>query len=295
MIEILKDSSERISITLNSGGTGVTADGDVTAYIDVLPEGDTVRTYIATADPINIGTYYFDWPLALSHEDGSYRVRWVFAINGETVEKSDYVEVVTAYATPGDIVNMYPNLADKPYAEILSKERLARSIIEDYCGQRFNKWYGSVRAVGQGTNVLLLNNRILSLTGLQMNGIPIDYVAAGLEVDTAGRIVAYPSHGMWGIKPDLWDYSGGFFKEGRAYVVTGVFGWEGVPSDVSLATAMLVNDYYCHDNAWRQKGIETVSASDWRFQLSERALNGTGNLDVDRLLNKYVQVSVVVI
>lgn len=297
MIEILKDSSERVSISLNSGGVGVEADGAVVADIESLPEGTVVRTFTATHDTLNVGTYYFDWPLSLADEDGEFRVRWSFAVGGESITKLDYVSIVTPYATPGDIERTFPNLADKPYAEIVAKERLARSIIDEYCGQRFTKWHGTVRVVGGGSNVLLLNQRILSLDpfGISVNGTAIDTVAAGVYTDSAGRIVAHPASGMWGVKPDLWDYSGGFFKDNYVYEVTGWFGWEGVPADVSLATAMLVNDYYCTDNAWRQKGVETITASDWRLQMHDRAFTGTGNMDVDRLLNKYVYMSVAII
>lgn len=91
--------------------------------------------------------------------------------------------------------------------------------------------------------------------------------AAGDLVDSGYRLVAFPSG---------YDYS---------FIVDS--GYKAVPADIERATIMLINDLKCGRLNYYQKYITSYDTDQFKIEMDKRMLNGTGNLIVDNILDKY--------
>ena len=79
------------------------------------------------------------------------------------------------------------------------------------------------------------------------------------------------------------------------YVVTGWYGWERVPDNVSEACITLMQQYFEKDRTWKDKYVKNISTFDWKFEFMDSAHKGTGSLYADQLLAPYVTNGMVII
>ena len=90
-------------------------------------------------------------------------------------------------------------------------------------------------------------------------------------------------------------YYEGIFRKDFAYKIDGIWGWEYVPSDIELATALLVEDYLCNDFNIRNKNISQLSNDSYNIKYGSDFSTGTGNLVVDNLIAKYKEARYMVV
>ncbi len=77
-------------------------------------------------------------------------------------------------------------------------------------------------------------------------------------------------------------------KNDYPFEITGDWGYKSVPAPVKEAARLLVNDYACSEQLYRDRYLESIKAADWRLQFSSRAWEYTGNVRADQLLSEYV-------
>jgi hypothetical protein len=77
------------------------------------------------------------------------------------------------------------------------------------------------------------------------------------------------------------------FNSYAKYTITGVFGWEFVPYEVVEAMKLLVNDYSCSENMYRDRYLQSISTADWKLIFASQVFEDTGNARADTLLNAY--------
>jgi hypothetical protein len=291
MIEVYRNTSERVYMTINVGNIPTDADGDVTVTVTDLTTGTVLATTTAVNDTAEVGHYYYDVPLALTELDRKLEVKWQFELDAQPVVKRDIVSIVTSYVTPAEIIDALPELSTKPYKELKAMEKRVRLIINSYCGQSFGKWYGTETVRGTGGPELYLSTPTISIESV--SGLTARWDADGWPIMPNSPIVA-PLSDTWEIKFDG-TWGGKIFYENRKYTVTGWFGWDYVPDEITEAAKLLIADIYCKDSIYRQKGINAVTSADWRLDYSPAAFAGTGNLDVDRLLAPFVVTRLLII
>jgi hypothetical protein len=90
-------------------------------------------------------------------------------------------------------------------------------------------------------------------------------------------------------------YYEGIFKKDFAYKIDGIWGWEYIPADIELATALLVEDYLCNDSNIRNKNIAELSNDSYDIKYASDFSTGTGNLIVDNLIAKYKEARYMVV
>lgn len=78
------------------------------------------------------------------------------------------------------------------------------------------------------------------------------------------------------------------WKSDYPFEITGDWGYERVPEPVREAARLLVNDYACSEQLYRDRYLESIKAADWRLQFSTRAWDHTGNARADHLLAEFV-------
>ena len=78
------------------------------------------------------------------------------------------------------------------------------------------------------------------------------------------------------------------WKSDYPFEITGDWGYKRVPEPVREAARLLVNDYACSEQLYRDRYLESIKAADWRLQFSARAWDHTGNARADHLLAEFV-------
>jgi hypothetical protein len=264
----------------------------------------------------DIGVYTLNLPVDATYKARDLRLVWSYTVQGSSQSRGHKLFVVQPYA---DLAQVYeylrigndpsdPNY--KSYEEIVSAERYARKVVENYTGQKFYNYPDVCSVYGIDSDVLMLPAKIESLYSLSANDILLEdnlnnidnwnYKVDVTESGFALRInradmrdnTVYTANGM--VPPSVNDSSGSF-RRGVRYTVFGKFGWETVPDEVELATMELIKDYFSKDNMWRNKYVTKISTFDWDFEYGSGSTSGTGNLYADQLLSDYVVSKVILI
>ena len=81
--------------------------------------------------------------------------------------------------------------------------------------------------------------------------------------------------------------SGVAFPEGTDYIFLLEVGHKVVPYDIQDAAKMLINDIKCGKLDYYKRYVKSYSTEQFKIQYDEKLFNGTGNILVDKILDKY--------
>jgi hypothetical protein len=79
------------------------------------------------------------------------------------------------------------------------------------------------------------------------------------------------------------------FPEGTDYIFLLETGYKVVPLDITSATKMLIEDIKCGKLDYYKRYVQKYSTDQFKIEYDKRIIEGTGNLLVDKILNKYVE------
>jgi hypothetical protein len=77
------------------------------------------------------------------------------------------------------------------------------------------------------------------------------------------------------------------FSEGADYILLLETGYKVVPYDIQDATLMLIDDIKCGKLDYYKRYVKNYSTDQFKIQYDERLIDGTGNILVDKILDKY--------
>ena len=314
MQQINNNSTEKIELVVVRDGQRVYADGAVT--VSIYNADDLTNTVIVSSSAVkdtDLGMYTYEINPTVTALNKVIRADWAYSVNSSSTTQSMLYEILTPYTTVSDIIDYY-NFGTNPsdlnyrnYDQIAQAEKIARTVIEGYTGQKFGKRAGSQEVFGNGSDACFLTEPMTALYKLYENDIlvydntqtPV-YNQFGFElmITQTGKTIRIVNAG-WDVRydnnidPSILYY--GRFRNNSRYRFEGVIGWNYVPANVKLAATMLSGDYLANDAAWRIKYLKEVSLSEITFKMSAGAFNGTGNLLVDNMLDLYRNVGIVII
>jgi len=234
--------------------------------------------------------------------DEEIKVTWTYIAEGKLISIVQGYDVITPYVNMSEAYKRLgfgkePKDSNYvPFDEMKHAESFARYMIEVYTGQKFGKYYKTVEAIGQNSDVLYLDERILQLDQLYVNNEividdELDFNRFGYNVkitDTNFAIKVNSKDDIAeGAKLDMVYTKHRAFMEGNTYKITGYFGYDVVPPKIQYAAIMLMKDYFGKDNIWRARYVKNVSFGDTDMEFSSLAFRGTGNFFVDKLLSEY--------
>jgi hypothetical protein len=81
--------------------------------------------------------------------------------------------------------------------------------------------------------------------------------------------------------------SGVAFPEGTDYIFLLEVGHKVVPYDIQDAAKMLINDIKCGKLDYYKRYVKSYSTEQFKIEYDKRLLDGTGNILVDKILDKY--------
>ena len=219
-----------------------------------------------------------------------------------TVDNEDtYVDVVRPYVDPNEHGTTASEIS--AYA---ANEELARAMIDSICDVEFYFKKRVVETVGLGVdyipvwvdakdvikvyenNVLLYDASDLenSTTIFELiqdgSAITMQYNDA-INRDESARILLPAS------PTDIaeLDYSARGFPKGWDYRITFEVGYHKVPQDIKRATELLIHDIDCGKLDYYKRYIGSYNTDQFRIQFDKAVFEGTGNLIVDKILDKY--------
>jgi len=82
--------------------------------------------------------------------------------------------------------------------------------------------------------------------------------------------------------------SGVLFNAGTDYLFEVETGYRVVPYDIQDATKMLINDISCGKLEYFKRYVTDYSTDQFKISIDSASLSGTGNILVDKILDKYV-------
>lgn len=314
MIEVYTGATGTISLITYKDGVPVEPDSSPSVSIYNAVTGNLLNSGTPTIDNENYeGEYHYDIPASLTDVDGVLRVVWSYSIDSRNIEETEFVYVTTPYATVDEIVAElgYSSRPEDPnyysYEKVKSAERAARMMIDSYLGFSLGKEASSSVAYGVGADVLVLSEKIISVSKLYQNDqlvidINNDVNIFGYDVEITetgyGIRIVPNSPGDDIEEKEYFDYTGltkGQFRDGYRYEIEGVFGWNYIPPEVKQSMFLLVNDLLCNDSLWRTKYVKKIDSGQMSVEISSLSFNGTGNAIVDSLLQKFKMVQAVII
>lgn len=230
--------------------------------------------------------------------DNSYRVE-VF-LDSEIIFEESY-DVVRPYVNPNTL-----GTTASEVAEYKALELVARSIVDTIITDGFYNNKKVVQCVGQGTDYLSLwTNSHKVLKVYENNVLVFDAEAPDENIydytitldGTAVQRVVVDQFNRSEIAPpnipvargDLayYGYRSVAFPSGYDYTLVLDLGYKTIPSDVTAAVTMLIEDIKCGKLDYFLRSVTAYNTDQFRIQFDKSMFNGTGNLIVDKILDKY--------
>lgn len=255
-------------------------------------------------------------PDVFAQYDDSYALTVTDALGDIVVE--DNLNILRPYVDPATLPT-----TSSTSAENAERELLARTIIDSITGGFYFKkdW---LELTGEGNDFMPLWDRAYKVLKAYENSI-LDYDASLEEPALSGHnylitkdktsIIKDPTTPYNGInrlesapaKPPLVALSdsispfetddsgvsftfrpGASFPMGVDYLFEVEMGYKVVPQDIKDATLMLIDDIACGRLDYYKRYVTSYSTDQFRIQMDKSVLDGTGNILVDKILDKYV-------
>lgn len=317
MNENYVNAIETFELYVYDSGQRVSADATPTATaIDLETDDPVSLTSVNTVNHTD-GYNYYQVQLSAGEVTTTRQVAltWEFTYNGSTYNRTELIYVVRPYFDADDFWSAYPEFAldgvePKSVDEVQDVERKVRMRINHYCGQSFQD-YGELtkRVRGNGTNALQLPERIYYLESVK-SGELVLFERDGTGAVTTDTAIWYKDepflitkkgtespHITFSDKDPVVstvERTRSLFRSDRLYEVTGKFGWEYLPQEVQQAAVILGYELLQAEDRYRQKNVSVLRSADYRMEFGADHHTTTGNVDVDMLLDGFVNEGVYV-
>jgi len=265
-------------LVINEGTRNV---NDVTATI--TSSASSQITYVL---PDMFNTY--DESYALTIYDAIYTTASTSAEEGDIVVE-DNLEVMRPYVNPNTLGTTATEIKDATYYE-----GLARSIIDSIVPAYENNelvwdYNDSPQAQGDGQwNYLLTKDKtaiIKDWTQQSDSYIRQASFPRGVPLAYSDSIYMYDSEDS----PNTIAVAPGVtFPMGWNYLFHLATGYKVVPYDIKDATLMLIDDLKCGRLDYHKRYVLKYQTDQYRVEYDKGSFFGTGNLIVDKILEKYI-------
>lgn len=246
------------------------------------------------------GILIYELPLAQVQYDRQFFIKFYDTEHEHTLYESN-LDIVRPYVNPAELGTTASEIE-----EYKTYELLARSIIDTVVDDGFYNHKQVIQAVGQGSdyfplwvdcykvlrvyenNVLVFDvdtpeeniyNYVITLDNTAIQRVVVDPYNRS-EVAPANLPVARGDLGYYG-------YQTVAFPQGYDYTMIVDTGYKAVPPDVEKAAKILISDIKCGKLDYYQRFITAYNTDQYRIQFDKSMFAGTGNLIVDKILDKY--------
>lgn len=244
------------------------------------------------------GQVSYTFPIEKAQYDRKFFVKIVDSDGHSEIEEN--LDILRPYIDPKKLGTSATEIQEYKVLELL-----ARAIIDNIIPSGFYNTKSILQGVGNNTdyfpvwketnkilkvyenNVLVYdaasetNEYLYSLT-LDNSAIQRDFAggynraeSAVMQVPSAQGDIAY--YGFGGVA----------FPSGADYTFILDTGYKAVPADIEQATRILIEDIKCGNLDYYKRFTKNYQTDQFKVEFSEKLFSGTGNLLVDKILDKY--------
>jgi hypothetical protein len=251
---------------------------------------NTGESFTTTASANGSGEVSFILDSKYASYDGNLEASVIDYLDEEVVVTN--IDVIRPYYQ--DLSGLSDDL-NKSLASVTEMERIARYIIDSEVFQGFSFIRKEKEIVGNGSDYLVVNEKINKLYKVYENGtLLFDSTSNNNETNFAiskdkTSIVPVYDQDNKTEYPQVWRdrYLSRAFADGYDYVIDADFGYKVVPQDIQEATKLLCADISSDNMKYLNKYIESFDNDDFKIKFAKNFNASTGNLVVDRILTKY--------
>jgi hypothetical protein len=293
--------------------SGLSPSSDFTVMIKSSSRNQTLATIELSSN--NLGKLTIEIPENLQKYDDEYALEVLD--ENEDIVIEDNLTIERPYVDPDTLATTASDIAK--YTEY---ESLARAIIDSITGGFYFK-NDYLETIGQGTDYISLWDRTYKILKAYENSILVydstleqpaldgfNYLITKDKtsiikdpVQDAGEYNRSESAPVGTIMANsdsisMFDTSdsgltlgmkfGVLFPAGTDYIFDVEKGYKVIPYDIQDATRMLIEDIACGKLEYFKRSITDYSTDQFKIRIEKSALSGTGNILVDKILNKYI-------
>lgn len=251
------------------------------------------------------GVVIYELPASMLQLDRELLIRFYDTENENIILESN-LDVIRPYTNPNDLAELASEIR-----EYTKWELIARSIIDTYIEPTsFYNRKTVLQSNGSGSDYFPVwkdVNRVLKvyendvlvydanaedpLTNLYTYKVTSDKTAIYRLYDESVERVSSNPITLPGSPSDHTEeqYRTVDFSSKNDYLFIVEEGPTSIPKDIQYATEMLIDDLKCGKLDYYQKYVTAYNTDQFRIQFDRQMLNGTGNLIVDKILDKYIK------
>jgi hypothetical protein len=265
-----------------------------TNYNIRMVDQNDLSVYTTTGTSNSQGRLIIVLPEKYTKYDGWFALE-ISLINGSVVYLDTVLSTRPLVSIPTIVSYMEGKVTE---AKAIEYESVARNLIESIVGFPFAFVHKSLHVVGNGTDFVVTDDRILKVYSVTENNVVVWTEGQEFEyapwVNLRGIVKnegADPFNRSESVISWYSNHYGSVFKRGWDYVFEVDAGWPVIPQDVQTAALILINDIACGNNRYYNKYISGVKGA-LNITYFPQVIAGTGNLYVDNILSKYVLESI---
>jgi hypothetical protein len=275
------------------------ADYDYVVYVEDLVD-HSIETSTITSD--ENGKVLYTLPAGKVQFDRQFLIRFYDSEQEHIIYESN-LDVIRPYANPNDL-----GVTASEIAEYKKWELIARAIIDSYTQIGFYNHKSILQVQGNGLDYMPVwrdANRVLKVYENNVLIYDIDTPSENafdykvtLDNSAIVKVFTGETNLISTASPQLpisrGDYlydnrNYGTFTSGSDYLFVLDEGFRAIPPDVEKAAIMLLEDLKCGRLDYYQKYVTNYNTDQYRIQFDKKMLEGTGNLIVDKILDKYMK------
>lgn len=278
MNELFSNEPNRLYFYCRSRGALVDPVDEPEAYLSLDGLAKKELSPVRESD----GVYY----VAIDQQDITDRyaeVEFSYQLDGHgIITNKQKFEISRRIVSYDEVLEMLPNIKYSEYEEL---ERTTRGLIEVFCKQKFNHWYG-IREVRGNEATILLPQYLDKLDSIskKMSSVDMFLISTAADgFDIADEGLSIKNDRSVEIRKSIH----GRLRE-TDFKVLGQWGYVSVPAQVKQAAAALIQQKLCPDSVYRERFIESIRNENTNIRISPETYNhSTGNADADKLLAPY--------
>ena len=266
-------------------------------YVEDLVDHSVIETEV-TSDENGIVEYTL--PLDKVQYDRKFYIKFYDTEHEHTLYEEN-LDIIRPYVNASKLGTTASEISEYRMLELVS-----RSIVDTIIPYGFYNYKKIVQAVGQGSDYFPLwydTNKVLKVYENNVLVYDVetpeeniyDYIVTldnsaiqRVIIDQYNRAEISPPNLPVG-RGDLgyYGYQSVAFPSGYDYTFILDSGYKTIPSDVEYATKTLMEDIKCGKLDYYKRYVTAYNTDQFRIQFDKSVLNGTGNMLVDKILDKY--------
>ena len=268
-------------------------------YVEDLVDHSVEETNISSDEN---GILIYEIPLLKVQFDRKFLIRF-YDTEHEHILYEENLDIIRPYVDPSSLGSTASEI--KEYKML---EMVARSIIDTQIQDGFYNSKHIVQKTGDGSDYMSIWEDLNKVLRVYENNILVYDIDTpqnniynfSVTLDNSAIIKTFNGEynrveqGAIGLAPAYGDLAlvGSHrtvdFPRGYDYIFILDIGYKTVPADVEYATTLLIEDLKCGKLDYYKRYVNSYSTDQYRLQFDKRLFEGTGNLIVDKILDKYM-------